>query len=742
MMLLLVVVAGVLLSGGLAEAITWDFDDGTTQGWAAKEAVTWGGLSESNLFPGVVEDGVWQVDVLPSVAGDAHPASSVEVISSTIGYDSSLFDRVRVRFRTVHHSPTLGYFTLQWTNEHNFVSPGGIESRFTLPGGQPNFVYTTEWQEVEFSLVGQDEIVWEGLLRDIRLSFGLDSIDITLPPRPVSDVVGVFEIDWIELTGVEELLQGELAPPYVGYFRFEGPKHFAPPIFYPITQGIGNPIDIWSRSGVLTDLEGDGDLDLFAVYDYWTEGEAPSSGWVMALNDGRGALKTVRVKEVVSTMAVGPDETPESVSLRVAVGDLTGDGQDEVVLSRSSETATAVWSVGPELQIEVLTEIPDRRLRDMADWDGDGVLELFVGKSTTAGSTLEVWDVEHGVWTSSEVAVSKNYVATQIGDFTGDGVLEVLWLPLAGKVDTRLVTGLGTDLQGGEFIEFEEYKPVLRMGDMEFEVENPVVDTFFGSFEINLAGPVLRAGDFDGDGQVDLLTAFIRILNEGVKGLAVQRRGAGGGVETEVLYDDRLWLRSSVVVRDLDADGVNDWVFIGGDRASGFGVFVEWGGGLNPAKEVERHRLVGNGSEVLPGDVDGDGDLDLVVLSRLSEGGYTADGVYVLKSLVSDQITAVQTPEAARPVQHRLGNSYPNPFNPAVVIPLDLATDAVRVSLTVYDVLGRRVRQMWQGPLGAGTHRFTWDGRDEVGKGVAAGVYIYKVEVDGRVEAKKTTKLP
>ena len=35
-----------------------------------------------------------------------------------------------------------------------------------------------------------------------------------------------------------------------------------------------------------------------------------------------------------------------------------------------------------------------------------------------------------------------------------------------------------------------------------------------------------------------------------------------------------------------------------------------------------------------------------------------------------------------------------------------------------------------------------WPGRDEVGKGVAAGVYIYKVEVDGQLEAKKTTKLP
>ncbi|MDE2809327.1 MAG: T9SS type A sorting domain-containing protein [Gemmatimonadota bacterium] len=109
----------------------------------------------------------------------------------------------------------------------------------------------------------------------------------------------------------------------------------------------------------------------------------------------------------------------------------------------------------------------------------------------------------------------------------------------------------------------------------------------------------------------------------------------------------------------------------------------------------------------------------------------------------SAQMTAVLTPAAVgRPAQHWLGDSYPNPFNPAVVLPLDLAKDAAAVSLAVYDVLGRRVRQVWDGPLGAGRHRFTWDGRDEVGKDVAAGVYIYKVEIDGQVEAKKLTKLP
>ena len=68
-MLKFAIVACAVLWSSLAEAIKWDFDDGTTQGWAAKQAFAAGGPSEFNLFPGEVTDGVWTIDVSPSVAG-------------------------------------------------------------------------------------------------------------------------------------------------------------------------------------------------------------------------------------------------------------------------------------------------------------------------------------------------------------------------------------------------------------------------------------------------------------------------------------------------------------------------------------------------------------------------------------------------------------------------------------------------------------------------------------------------
>ena len=699
----LAVVAGFMVWSSPAEAIRWDFDGETTQGWAAKKSLASGGRHAFHLLSSVVKDSVWEIETFRS--DDHNP--SVEVISPTIDYDSRLFDRVRVRFRIAHHSPTLGSLALRWTNEHNRTSPGRdpepSKGRFGILV-QGDFVYTTEWQEVEIDLASHRKALWDGMVRDIRLSFSLDRSETGMP-RPAKEKVGSLAIDWIELTGVEEIIQGELPPPQAEYFRFAGGQYFAPPVFLPIVPGLGG-IFVFDRASVLTDLDGDGDLDLFSAWEDTPPGKWPISGWVVARNDGEGSFKPVLTEEMPVSEALSG----------IHAGDLTGDGQDEIVLAGWPDIA--VVSMVSDLAIEELVQMRDRLFKGLADWDVDGDVELFStaleydanGYPTDGESYFEVWDVANGVWSSSRLAKPENgpFYLYQIGDLTGNGMLEGLWMSVFGDAYSWQVTRLGEASLAGEPLAFES-----------------------GGWPLFLYGD-----DVDDDGQIELLTALRYDGAEQRKGLVVRRSRPGGDVEAEVLYDERLFLRSPVVVRDLNADGVDDWAFVGGDRASGFGVFVEWGGGVNSTEAVETHRLAGDGVQVLPGDVDGDGAVDLVVLDPV------LGGVHLLKSSRGGPLTAVLTPTAARPAQHRLGNSYPNPFNPAVVLPLDLATDAERVSLTVYDVLGRRVRQVWQGPLGAGSHRLIWDGRDEAGKDVAAGVYIYRVEIDGQVEAKKTTKLP
>lgn len=69
---------------------------------------------------------------------------------------------------------------------------------------------------------------------------------------------------------------------------------------------------------------------------------------------------------------------------------------------------------------------------------------------------------------------------------------------------------------------------------------------------------------------------------------------------------------------------------------------------------------------------------------------------------------------------------HPNPFNPCTRMCFNLAGDEV-VELAVYDLQGRRLRTLLVGTKSAGRHEITWDGRDEQGRGLASGTYLYQL---------------
>ncbi len=89
--------------------------------------------------------------------------------------------------------------------------------------------------------------------------------------------------------------------------------------------------------------------------------------------------------------------------------------------------------------------------------------------------------------------------------------------------------------------------------------------------------------------------------------------------------------------------------------------------------------------------------------------------------------TAVAEQAAGVPEAFRLRGNWPNPFNASAVIAFDVARTAP-VRLVVYDVLGRHVRTLHSGEtLAAGHYRTAWNGRDDEGRSVASGVYLYRL---------------
>jgi hypothetical protein len=94
--------------------------------------------------------------------------------------------------------------------------------------------------------------------------------------------------------------------------------------------------------------------------------------------------------------------------------------------------------------------------------------------------------------------------------------------------------------------------------------------------------------------------------------------------------------------------------------------------------------------------------------------------------------TPVPTPGIDQPTL----SVQPNPFNPATVVSFDLPADAsVRVEL--FDLRGQRVRDLLTGDRPAGPHQVRWDGRDDLGKDAAAGVYVCRLETDRAVVTRR-----
>lgn len=110
-------------------------------------------------------------------------------------------------------------------------------------------------------------------------------------------------------------------------------------------------------------------------------------------------------------------------------------------------------------------------------------------------------------------------------------------------------------------------------------------------------------------------------------------------------------------------------------------------------------------------------------------GTIEVSGSGINRSISINQTTAVdeQNHETLPSVYH-LEQNYPNPFNPSTKINFALPRTG-EVTLAIYNETGQLVSELVNHAMSAGRHEVIWDGRNESGAQVAAGVYLYKLIV-------------
>ena len=93
--------------------------------------------------------------------------------------------------------------------------------------------------------------------------------------------------------------------------------------------------------------------------------------------------------------------------------------------------------------------------------------------------------------------------------------------------------------------------------------------------------------------------------------------------------------------------------------------------------------------------------------------------------------------EIAAPLP-RLAPPFPNPFNPRTEVVFELPA-AGSVRLQVFDLRGRRLRDLVHGSLTAGRHAVVWAGDDDEGRGLPSGVYCLRLVVDRATVTRRVT---
>jgi hypothetical protein len=443
------------------------------------------------------------------------------------------------------------------------------------------------------------------------------------------------------------------------------------------------------------------------------------------------------------------------------LGDFDGDGDDELVsafegLASPGEGSHVYIAQNPtsvgDATAKVLTDefhLLGAQVDALAsgDVDGDGLDELVLSWSHAGSAWVEIFKYHDGWETGQlygmngehQMAVQYSYPdsvfdALAVGDFDGNGIEELVWArnrraPSGYSAHSiGLVDGVKFDAVNSAF---SAHRP-LCAGDM--------------GIQPHCGGAItaMTAADYDGD-----------LVESLVLGISLEMPG------------EQLW--DQVHLYDF---GPDNYDILTGERQP----FLYDIGDYTALYDV----VNGEGSLVAigSGDFEPDGDDESVaVLSRLPQGAFTANHLYLIEGesptsitelplttplqLVPHPITAVAagdpvpaelqtspgkprhdspmpppTGKGDAPSAFALYRPVPNPANPVSSIRFDVP-EPCKVTITVYDLAGRVVTRLVDWEFPPGRHSVSWTGVDARGNRVASGVYFLRMEAPGFEEKGK-----
>ena len=491
-----------------------------------------------------------------------------------------------------------------------------------------------------------------------------------------------------------------------------------------IIGGLNSVVRHGSSSLEFVDIDNDNDLDLF-----W--GDFFSKSLYVIENIGTNFAPLMDTSNILVTYPPEPNSIFTSGFNMPRFADIDADGDYDLfvsVLFNPTDPQTLIYYRNDgSPQFANFNFITNNYLKTLdvinnsypcfADIDGDGDTDLLLGSQNNPLGSLHYLENIGNLKNPNFVYIDSAYfnitgdlnIIPSLGDIDGDSDIDLLVGLFDGKIDY--------------------YRNDGSRSNPDFIFQGKLTDSSNSIIDIGtLAAPFLL--DVDNDADLDLsIGAF--------NGKFIFFENVGNQFNFKFSRNDLFYAQldvgdnSSPFLFDYNNDNVLD--LFSGNRKGNLYYFQNNGSNQNPVWQQITDQFIAEnfGSTTVPSfiDIDNDTDTDLYV-GNVKGGIYLYENTTVVNSVELDS----EIPSTFRITVH------PNPFNPKVSITFFLKLVS-KTEIVIFNVLGQKVKSLFEGELGIGSHSFNWDGKNDFNSILPAGNYIVIVKAGAKVEAIKLTFL-